>query len=237
MSVPKPDNEAARLAALRRYGILDTAPEPVYDAFADIATHVCGTPIALVSLIDEERQWFKARKGLDATETPREIAFCAHAILSPETMVVEDATKDQRFADNDLVTGRPGIRFYAGAPLTDSHGHALGTLCVIDTKPRSMTVEQKSALESLRLILAHMIEQRAVASELAEALTQLKTLQGLLPFCSYCKSVRNDEGYWDRIEDYLHEHADADLTHSICPSCMREHFPQFAGRIDFSEEP
>jgi len=236
MSFPLPSNEAARLEALRRYNILDTHPEPLYDDFVQLASSICGTPIALVSLLDESRQWFKARKGLQAQQTPRNLAFCAHAILGAETFVVEDATQDERFANNELVTSGPGIRFYAGAPLTDSQGNALGTLCVIDTVPRTITETQRQSLESLRHILVSLIEQRAVARELADALTHLKTLQGLLPICSYCKNIRNDEGYWDRIEDYLHEHADADLTHSICPSCMREHFPEFADRTKDAEE-
>ena len=225
MSYPLPKNEQARLEALRRYNILDTKPEQPYDNIVRLASKLCGAPIALVSLISNDRQWFKAKVGLGLDETPRELAFCTHAILDNKTMVVEDATMDPRFCGNPYVQSGPGIRFYAGAPLTDSEGHNLGTLCVIDSVPRSLSPEQQEALESLRQVAVHLIEQRAVTMQLAEALENLKTLQGLLPICSYCKNVRNDEGYWERIEDYLHQHSDADFTHSICPTCLRENFP------------
>ncbi|MFM1920180.1 MAG: hypothetical protein RLZZ303_1814 [Candidatus Hydrogenedentota bacterium] len=229
MSYPLPKNEQARLEALRRYNILDTKPEQPYENIVRLASKLCGTTIALVSLISSDRQWFKAKFGLDATETPRELAFCTHAILGNETMVVEDATRDPRFCGNPYVQSGLGIRFYAGAPLTDSEGHNLGTLCIIDSVPRMLSPDQQEALESLRQVAVHLIEQRAVNMQLAEALENLKTLHGLLPICSYCKNVRNDEGYWDRIEDYLHQHSDADFTHSICPTCLRENFPDLCG--------
>lgn len=162
----KPQDEQDRLAALRSYGILDTVPEAAYDDIARIAAQICGMPIALVSLVDEERQWFKARVGLDVEETPRDRAFCAHAILEPEElMVVEDAARDPRFADNPLVTGSPGIRFYAGAPLVNSEGHALGTLCVIDREPGRLSADQQEALEALaRQVVSQLELRRALAS-------------------------------------------------------------------------
>jgi len=148
--------ERARLLALQSYEILDTDPEPVFDEFARLAASIIGTPIALVSFVDERRQWFKAGFGVEVTQTAREIAFCAHAIQGDGVFVVPDATQDERFAHNPLVTGAPGIRFYAGAPLITGDGHALGTLCVLDSIPRDFDSAQR---ESLRELSQHLVAQ------------------------------------------------------------------------------
>lgn len=156
-----PDNEAERLRALLELRILDTPREKFFDDLAFLAAHVCDTPIALVSFVDGSRQWFKARVGLETTETPRDVAFCAHAILGDDIFEVPDSLEDERFAYNPLVTGSPNIRFYAGAPLLTSDGFAFGTVCAIDREPRLLTDEQREALRTLsRLIIAELERRR-----------------------------------------------------------------------------
>ena len=147
---PMPADEDERLAALRELLLLDTPPEERFDRLARFGAEQLDTPIALLTLVDGQRQWFKSRMGLEATETPREISFCGHAILKNELFVVEDASRDPRFADNPLVTGDPHIRFYAGAPLSAPGGHRIGTLCVIDTVPRTLGTVERSILDALR---------------------------------------------------------------------------------------
>ncbi len=172
-----PLNEAERLAALEQYAILDTEVEQCFDDLTALAASICAVPIALVSLVDHNRQWFKSRVGLDASETPRDFAFCAHAIHGDQILEVNDATQDIRFADNPLVTGEPNIRFYAGAPLITRENLALGTLCIIDQKPRVLNDGERSALEALARQVMSQFELRQVLRDLAETAQTARSAQ------------------------------------------------------------
>ncbi len=169
MIAPQPSDEMRRIAALRRYDVLDTGPEESFDEIVQLAARTCNTPIALITLIDEARQWFKARVGLDISETVRESSFCAYAIQARE-LVVPDAWTDERFRDNPLVLHEPHIRFYAGLPLVTSDGFALGALCVIDRIPRAgLTAQERHSLALLAREAMTQLELRRAANELAEA--------------------------------------------------------------------
>ncbi|MGD1903583.1 MAG: ATP-binding protein [Geitlerinemataceae cyanobacterium] len=175
-AAPIPANESERLAELERYKLLDTLPEQSIDDIACLAAQICGTPMSLVSLVDRDRQWFKSKRGLEASETPRSLAFCAHAILEPEEiLVVPDTHADPRFANNDLVTGPPHLRFYAGKPLVTSNGYALGTLCVLDTQPLHLSDEQLAALAALGRQTVDRFEARRTLQELKR--TQVQAVQ------------------------------------------------------------
>ncbi len=173
-SAPLHPREAERLAALERLQIMDSPAEKDFDDITLIASQICDTPIALVSLVDQSRQWFKSKKGLTAEQTPRDLAFCAHAILGSEPLVVPDASDDERFADNPLVTGGPKVVFYAGAPLLSPDGLPIGTLCVIDTKPRNLSEAQISALRALSTHISRLLELRVLLDQQKEHAKQLE---------------------------------------------------------------
>lgn len=175
-----PANERERLEALRRYDILDSEPEPSFDRITAIAARVLGVPICLITLVDSERQWFKSKVGLERGQTPREQAFCAHAILDERPMIVRDAHRDQRFHDNPLVTGAPNVRFYAGAPLQTSDGFNLGTLCAIDQTPRDLSPAQLSTLEDLAALVVDELELRSALRAKSEAQRALADAQAQL---------------------------------------------------------
>ena len=159
---PTPSNESERLAALHEYKILDTPPEQVFDDLTWLASFICQTPMALVTLIDRHRQWFKSRVGFDSTETPRTESICAYAVLKPEgLMEVPDAAKDRRFAGMPAIAGGPCVRFYAGAPLVGARGYAVGTICVMDREPRALSEDQRHALRILAKQATAQLELRA----------------------------------------------------------------------------
>ncbi len=177
MTAPVPSNETARLETLHQSGLIESLPEQAYDDITLLASHICQTPIAAMSLIDSERQWFKSKVGLDADEAPREHSFCAHAILEPDNlMIVPDARLDPRFADNPLVVGGPKIRFYAGAPLVTPEGHALGSLCVVDHSTRQLTQTQLFALQALSRQVMAQFTLHQQAQEMKALNQQLERL-------------------------------------------------------------
>lgn len=226
MRASDPANEAERLRALREYYILDTDREQDYDDLTALASNVTGAPMAVVSLVDADRQWFKACVGMDTRETSREISFCAHAILTPEkALIVNDTWKDPRFAENANVLGQPMIRFYAGIPLMSKAGLPLGTLCVLDRKPRELTAEQLKLLTALARQVSLLLELRRLNKTLATALEEVKTLEGLLPICCQCKAIKTEQGEWMRLEGYVMARTAANFTHGFCPDCATKLYP------------
>lgn len=169
MIAPAPGNERQRLKVLWQYDVLDTVPEEVFDDLTELAARICGAPMATISLVDENRQWFKSRVGVRQQETARNISFCSHAITQSDLFVVPDATRDSRFANSPLVTDEPRVRFYAGAPLVTPDGHALGTLCVMDREPRELNQDQRQALRVLARHVVTQLELRRHARELASS--------------------------------------------------------------------
>ncbi len=164
----KPTNEEARLEALRASNILDTEPDPAFDHLTRLARGMFDAEVALVSLVDEDRQWFKSTCGLDASETPRDISFCTHAVLAGELLMVPDATKDARFKDNPLVTGPPHIRFYCGAPLKTEEGLTIGTLCIVDSRKRKpLTKPEQQTLRDLAVQVMRLIREGKAGSKAA----------------------------------------------------------------------
>jgi diguanylate cyclase (GGDEF)-like protein len=212
--LPYPKDEEARVAALQKYRVLDTPPDEAFDRLTRVAALATGVPIALVSLVDRDRQWFKSRFGLDAEQTPRELAFCAHAICQDKPLVVSDAAEDRRFADNPLVTGDPGIRFYAGAQLRTHDNHNLGTICVIDTQPRNLIDRHEQLLEELAAMVVEQIELRHASLEalqeleaqlqLSDELRQLASRDWLTGALNRRAFTEQAEREWQRAKRYGH---------------------------------
>lgn len=178
---PIPSNEQDRIQSLNEHELLDTFPEALFDDITKLASEVTGTPTSLITLVDKDRQWFKSRYNYPTEETPRQLSFCAHAILhSEELMMVPDARYDDRFNDNPLVTGEPNIVFYAGVPITDTLGNALGTICVIDNRPRELTEQQIDSLKALAKLVKTHFELRKAKMDLEKAQEDLKMVQSLV---------------------------------------------------------
>ncbi|EDX84325.1 GAF domain protein [Synechococcus sp. PCC 7335] len=225
MKAKLPFRESARIEALQQYNILDTADEQTYDDITSLAAFICDVPIALISLVDKDRQWFKSKVGISVRETPRDVSFCAHAILTKDITIVKDARDDARFSDNPLVTCAPNIRFYAGVPLITASGHPLGTLCVIDHQPKELSEVQRRTLIALARQIVVQLELHRVSLQLADALEKIEIMDGLIPICSHCKGIRDDHGFWSSVERYIEQHSDARLTHGICDQCIQTYYP------------
>ena len=219
---PIPNEESKRLEALHNFNILDTLPEAEYDAITKIASEICQTPISLISLIDEERQWFKSKHGLDVSETHRNLSFCGHAINNPGVpLVVNDAFQDKRFADNPLVTGEPHVVFYAGVPLVTPEGNALGTLCVIDDHPRTISKNQIETLKALANQVNQLLELRKTIRLLEKNQEQLEhAYENLEQFCTIVSHdvkmpLKNVEIYTELLNRRLGKNAPKEIK-KIC---------------------
>lgn len=188
-----PDNEQQRLQTLRGLQLLDSGPDERFDRLTRLAMHIYDVPIALVSLVDAERQWFKSSQGLDVCETPREVSFCGHALLQKSALVVEDALQDSRFADNPLVVAGPGIRFYAGHPICYLDGSVLGTLCVIDHQPRVFSARDRLVLEDLAMLVQHEIQATQLAT--VDELTGIDNRRGFLAAAGRALSLSRRHAY------------------------------------------
>jgi signal transduction histidine kinase len=221
MAYASPSNERERLAELYRYEILDTPAEQFFDRLTQLAAQTFEAPIAVVSLVDRDRQWFKSHHGTALTQTPREQAFCAHTILSKEPLVVEDATADPRFANNPLVLGDPSIRFYAAAPLVTSRGFVIGSLCVIDRRPRTVTPDQMNTLRLLAVQVVQQFELRQVAETLRRQSTLLEKVQSTAQIGGWELDLRSKELTWTE-ETYR--------IHGLTPA---EYAPTLETSIDF----
>lgn len=215
MKAPLPENEFQRVRTLRSFQILDTPPEPSYDDITKLASYVCETPVALISLVDRERLWFKSRIGMPFTEASREMAFCTHAILQPDLFMVSDTQQDERFADSPLVTGEAKVRFYAAAPLITAGGEALGTICVIDQVPRTLNARQQELLRALaRQVMVqlelhrHIKEQEQQARLMEEYQKSLKETNARLE-----EAILTDDVTGFRNTRFLHEY----LTTFLAP--------------------
>ncbi len=213
-----------------------------------LASEICGVPIALLSTVDRNRLLFSAAIGIDSAESEREQAFCSYVLLEPEMQVVSDVWEDPRFAGNPLIAADPPIRFFAGAPLLSQEGYALGTLCALDRQPKRLSPSQLSSFDALSRSVAAMLDARRLSRSLAQANealacdlrghqkseqqanvliralqgdeSGLKILRGLLSMCSYCKSIRDEEGEWRRLEACITLNPEARFSHGICPDCL-----------------
>ena len=215
-----------RLRALRATGLLEDEPSEALERLTRLASRIIDAPVSLVSMVDEDRQVFAAEVGLEEPwasrgETPLAYSFCQHVVRNRDALVVGDATEDDRVRDNPSIE-ELGVRSYAGMPMTTADGHVLGSFCVIDDRPREWSEGELEILRDLASAAVTEIELRRTADALERALSKIRTLEGLIPLCAWCRKVRDDAGYWQELERYVREKAGVEITHGICPSCAEE---------------
>ncbi len=218
------DDEDARLAAVHASSLLDSGPEDRYDDLTRLAAAVCRVPIALLSVVDADRIYFKSRFGLAVRESPFPNSMCGRTVRSREFTVVPDALSDPEFARHPLVSAEPFVRFYAGAPLLAPGGHAIGTLCVLDRVPRTLDAEQQLALVLLARQVVELVERERTVRELRRAVETSTALSAHVVLCAWCKRVRIEGGGWDALERVLERELGAVVSHGICADCEGVHF-------------
>ena len=215
-----------RQKALEEYRIWDAKEVSQFETLTTLASTVCETPIAIISLLDSHRQWFLSRYGLNGAgaplETPLDISFCIHTISQAEegVCIVHDAQKDERFAENPFVTGEPHVRFYAGVPLITLEGVPIGALSVIDRRARELSEAQIQTLKLLAQLTIQLLESRKNSQELFGIVEELKVFEGYWNLCVYCRRLKADDT-WVQFEHFVRSHTNADFTHGVCKECMR----------------
>ena len=230
VNVPNNISGRRRLTTLHRYQILDSVSERTFDDIVKLASHFFEVPIAAILHVENDQHLLKTAVGVRGAESflLNTNKFCVETMAEPDVLVVEDTICDERFAHNPLVTSGPQVRFYAGAPLAMPDGLGLGALCVMDTKPRRVGRREKEMLQSLARMVMTTMDLHRVSEALASEVLKVKNLSGLLPICSGCKNIRNDGGYWQRVESYVSENSSAEFTHGLCPGCAKKYFPGFS---------
>lgn len=227
----QPSHEQARLDALHRYGILDSEPERRFDDIAKLAAAALDMPIAMVSFVDDERQWSMASVGIARGDVPRAQSFCTHAITQDWLLVIEDTSVDTRVNATVMVSGPAQARFYAGAPLITPEGQRVGTVCVMDQAPRTLARRELDILAGLARQTIELLEHRLTAARLADAQQRLQTMATLIPICSHCRKVRDEGNHWLTLERLVQAKTGSRFTHGICPDCVREHYPAAADEL------
>lgn len=230
-----PLDDADRLEALRRSGLLDGDPNPTLDRLTRLASRILDAPVSLVTLIDRDRQFFASQVGAaepwaSRRESPLSYSLCKHVVAERRAVVIPDTAGDERVRDSDAVT-ELGVRAYAGVPLVTADDHAIGSFCVMDGRCRDWCDDDLDILRDLAGAAMSEIELRTAVRALDAALGRVRTLRGLIPICTSCKNVRDDEGFWQRVEQYVTDHSDATFTHGLCPDCIDEIYGKaFLGR-------